>query len=179
MVKDYSLWTEVQSFIIVPTGDLKKKTITENYNLSFITEEINHHYYSGVTSTNYRLSDIATANGINYEKIKIVNLIGFQVTFKTFREDGSNPFSSIMIGYDEDVNPNNTVYPFDILGVAYPGSYEENPMPGNIQTFGNLDQNIVADMINYDLKVAYHLEEIAGFQQEIELNLIFDFYFED
>ncbi|MCC8361114.1 hypothetical protein [Salinimicrobium sediminilitoris] len=180
MVKNYSLWTNIKSFIIVPAGDLNKKTVSEIYNLSFITEEQDHHYYSGVTSfPNYRLSDIADANEIPFEKIKVVNLVGFQVTFKTFREDGSNPFSSIIIGYDDKINPQSTFYPFDVLGVAYPGSFEESPMPGNIQKLGNLEQNIISDVMNYDLKVAYHLEEIAGSQQEIELNLIFDIYYED
>lgn len=178
MIKDYSLWTEVKSFIIVPTNDLNKRTVSEVYNLKFLTEEVNHHYYSGVTKfSNYRLEDIAISHDIPYEKIRLVNITGFNLTFKSFQEDGQNPFERIMIGYDEMVNSDETVYPFDIIGDAYPGSYEESPMTGTL--YGNLDRNIAADMQNYDLKIAYHLWGLAGTQQELDINLIFDIYYED
>lgn len=178
MVKDYSLWTEVKSFIIAPTNNLNKKTISDVYNVKFVTEEINHHYYSGITTLpNYRLINIANTNDISFEKIRIVNIIGFNISFKTFREDGQNPFKRIMIGYDENVNPAETVYPFDVIGDASPGSFEESPMTGTL--YRSLDRNIAADMQNYDLKIAYHLWGISGTQQEMNLNLIFDIYYED
>ncbi len=178
MMKDYSLWTNVKSFIIVPTEDLSKKTISENYNLSFITEELNHYYYSGITKlSNYRLVDIANSHNIPFEKIRIVNITGFNITFKTFREDGEIPFERIMIGYDENVNPEETVYPFDIIGDAYPGSFEESPVNGTL--YGNSYRNLATDMIVYDLKIAYHLRESANTQQEFDINLLFDIYYEE
>lgn len=178
MVKDYSLWTEVKSFIIVPTNDLNKKIISETYNLKFVTEEMDHHYYSGITKfSNYRLIDIANSNNIPYEKIRIVNITGFNITFKTFREDGEIPFERIMIGYDENVNPDETVYPFDVIGDAYPGSFEESPFTGTL--YGNLDRNIAPHMINYDLKIAYHLREVEGRQHEFNIYLLFEIYYEN
>lgn len=178
MVKDYSLWTEVKSFTIVPTSFLNKKTVSDTYNFNFVTEEVNHFYYSGITTLpNYRLENIADVNDIAYDKIRVVNIVGFTITFKTFREDGQNPFARIMIGYDENINPDETVYPFDVIGDAYPGSFEESPMTGTL--YGNLDQNIAADMKNYDLKIAYALEDIVGSLHEIDIDLTFEIYYED
>ena len=67
--------------------------------------------------------------------------------------------------------------PFILVGDAYPGSYEESPMTGTL--YGNLDRNIAADMQNYDLKIAYHLWGVAGTEQELDINLKFDIYYED
>lgn len=178
MQKGYSKWTDVKSFIIIPTSALKKETISTTYSLDFIAEEINHFYYSGVTKvSNYRLLELANNAEINYDKIRLIRIVNFEVAFKTLMEDGRNPFSRLLIGFDENINPNETVYPFEVIGDIYPGSFEESPILGTL--YNNLDQNLTSVMKNYDLKVAYSLEDVIGFQHKIDLHLTFEIYSEE
>ena len=44
--------------------------------------------------------------------------------------------------------------------------------------YSNLEKNIAIAMSNYDLKVAYALEDIVGSQQELDIDLVFDIYYE-
>lgn len=178
MVKEYSEWTDVKSITIVPLSNLEKEIVTTSFKLNFTTGEINHFYYSGVAkATNYRLSELANDYNINYDKIRLVRVVNFDVIFNTLMSDGKIPFERLMIGFNENINPQETVYPFEVIGDVYPGSFEESPVPGTL--YDNLPQNIISDMKNYDLKVAYALEDVAGSQHEIILNLTFEIYSEN
>jgi hypothetical protein len=178
MQKGYSKWTDVKSFIIIPASDLNKETISATYSLDFITEEIDHFYYSGVTKvSNYRLLELANNNEINYDKIRFIRIVNFEVAFKTLMEDGQNPFSRLIIGFDENINPNETVYPFEPIGDIYPGSFQKSPILGSL--YNNLDQNLTSVMKDYDLKVAYALEDEIGSQHKIDLHLTFEIYSEE
>ena len=38
--------------------------------------------------------------------------------------NGENPFSKLSIGFNEDINPDENVYPFGILVEVFPGSFQ-------------------------------------------------------
>lgn len=93
--------------------------------MSFTTEEINEDYYSGVaTKSNYKLIEIANEHNINYEKIRLVRLLNLEGNFMTRFGNGENPFSKLSIGFNEDINPDENVYPFGILVEVFPGSFQ-------------------------------------------------------
>ena len=73
-------------------------------------------------------------------------------------ENGQNPFSRLIIGFDENISPNETVYPFEPIGDIYPGSFQESPILGSLSN--NLDQNLTSVMKDYDLKVAYFIQSL-------------------
>lgn len=116
--KGYSKQTDVESFSIVPLSKLKKETITVSYTLDFTPEENNNNYYSGIViASNYRLVDIANDNSINYDKIYLVRLISFEGNLITKFGSGENPFSKLILGFNENV------YSFDVFGDIYLGSF--------------------------------------------------------
>lgn len=178
MVKNYSKWTDVRTFTVVPLSNLKKETVISSYNLNFTTEEIGHFYYSGVVKApNQRLSDLASDNNINYDKIRLVRVVNFEVVFNTQMDEGKIPFERLLVGFNETIDPEETVYPFKVIGDVYPGSFEESPVQGTL--YDNMPQNIISDLKNYDFKVAYALEDVVGSQHEIVINLTFEIYSEN
>lgn len=176
--RGYSKWTDVKSFTIVPLSDLNKVTITVPYTFNFITEEINNEYYSGVTSfPDFRLVDIANDFSLDYNKIRLARVIGLESNFITQLGNGENPFSKLILGFDEAVNPSEDAYPFKVFGEVFPGSFQESPISGNL--YGTFTQNLVPEINNYDLKMAYVLEDIVGSQHEITINLTFEIFYEN
>lgn len=174
----YSKWTDVKSFTVVPLSDLSKVTITVPYTFNFITEEINNEYYSGVTSfPDFRLAEIANDNNLDYNKIRLARVIGLEANFITQFGNGENPFSKLILGFDEAVNPSEDAYPFKVFGEVFPGSFQESPISGNL--YGTFTQNLVPEINNYDLKMAYVLEDILGSQHEIIINLTFEIFYEN
>ena len=174
----YSKWTDVKSFGIVPLASLNKVTLTVPYTLNFTTEENNNAYYSGITSfSNYKLADIANDYTLEYDKIRLVRLIGLESNFITLAGNGENPFSQLILGFNEEVNPDENVYPFEVFGEIFPGSFEESPIMGIL--YSNLTQNLVSEMNNYDLKMAYVLEDLVGSEHEMTINLTFEIFSED
>jgi hypothetical protein len=171
----YSLWTDVKSFAIVPLSNLSKKTITVSYNFSFITEELNQFYYSGLLEKdNYRLNEIALDNGMPYDKIRLVRPIKFETNFVTTYENNRNPFSRIMIGFEEDFEYNKEYYPFEVFADVYPGSYEQSPVEGNL--YQSYARNFFTEMNDYNLKVAYKLEDEIGKQHDLEIILTYEIF---
>ncbi|MDF4201597.1 hypothetical protein PXD56_01435 [Maribacter sp. SA7] len=174
----YSKWTDVKSFSIVPLSNLNKVTITVPYTSNFITEESNNEYYSGIISfPNARLTEIANDFNLDYNKIRLVRLINIEGNFITQFGNGENPFSKLILGFNEDINTNENVYPFEVFGEIFPGSFEESPVTGNL--YNNLTKNLVPEMNNYDLKMAYVLEDIVGSPHEIFINLTFEIFNEN
>jgi hypothetical protein len=97
--------------------------------LRFITEEINedyyyyyYYYYSGVaTKSNYKLIEITNDYDIKYEKIRLVILLNFRGNFMTRFGNGENSFLKLSIGFNEDMNPDQNVYPFGVLVEIFSG----------------------------------------------------------
>ena len=176
--KGYSKWTDVKSFTVVPLSDLNKITVTVPYTFSFITEEINNEFYSGTTSfPDFRLAEIANDYSLNYDKIRLTRIIGLEANFVTQFGNGENPFSKLILGFNEDIDSNEDAYPFKVFGEVFPGSFQESPISGNL--YGTLTQNLVPEMNNYDLKMAYVLEDMVGSQHEVTINLTFEIFSED
>ncbi|MDC3132680.1 hypothetical protein OA501_00505 [Flavobacteriaceae bacterium] len=173
--RGYSKWTDVKSFTVVPLSDLNKVTITVPYTFNFITEEINNDYYSGVTLfPNFRLNEIANDYNLDYNKIRLARIVGLEANFITQLGNGENPFSKLILGFNEDTDPNEDVYPFKVFGEIFPGSFQESPISGNL--YGTLTQNLVPEINNYDLKMAYVLEDVISSQHEIIINLTFEIF---
>lgn len=171
----YSHWTDVKSFTILPLSGLNKTTITVPYTFNFITEDNNNEYYSGVTSaSDYKLIDIAADNILDFNKIQLVRIIDFESHFLTHLDNGANPFSKLILGFDEAVNPAEDAYPFKVVAEVFPGTFQDNPISGNL--YGTYSQNLVSVMNNYDLKLAYLLDDIVGAEHQIQINFTFEVY---
>ncbi|MEO1033369.1 MAG: hypothetical protein AAFX55_18415 [Bacteroidota bacterium] len=174
----YSKWTDVKSFTIAPLADLNKTTVTVPYTFNFITEDVNNEYYSGVTSVpNFRLAEIANNFSLAFDKIRLTRIIGIEANFITLLGNGENPFSKLILGFNEDVNPIEDLYPFKVFSEVFPGSFEESPISGNL--YGTSTQNLVPEMNNFDLKMAYVLEDVVGSSHEVTINITFEIYSED
>ena len=175
LMRGYSQWTDVKSFSVLPLSGLNKTTITVPYLFNFITEEVNNEYYSGIISfPNYRLNTIAADNSIDYDKIRSARIIDFESNFITQLSGGENPFTKLILGFDEDINPNENAYPFDVFGEFFPGTFQESPISGNL--YGTYSKNLVSDLNNYDLKLAYVLEDTVGSQHEVVINITYEIY---
>ncbi|MFI0430740.1 hypothetical protein [Mariniflexile sp. HMF6888] len=171
----YSLWTDVRTFTIVPLANLKKDVITVSYDFNFTTEETGEYYYSGVLKKdNYKLVDIAIDNNLNLDKIRLIRPIEFTTNFVTKNENNSNPFTRIMLGFNEDFEINKEFYPFEVFADVYPGSYEESPVLGRL--YNTNSGNFISEINDYDLKVAYKLETVPEKQHEIIINLTYEVY---
>ncbi|MDO7171203.1 hypothetical protein [Mariniflexile sp. AS56] len=171
----YSIWSDVNTFTIIPLASLKKEVITVSYDFDFITEEAYKDYYSGVlTKKNYKLKDIALDYNLDYDHIRFVRPIKFETHFVTKFDDNKTPFSRIMIGFDEDFEYNKEFYPFEVFADVYPGSYEDNPVKGN--QYRTNSGNYVSEMNAFDLKVAYKLEDVIGSQHRLKIDLTYEVF---
>ncbi|WP_157831421.1 hypothetical protein [Confluentibacter flavum] len=171
----YSLWTDVRTFAIAPLLNLKKEVITVSYNFNFTTEESNEFYYSSVLKMdNYKLFEISNENNLNFDKIQFIRPVKFETNFVTKYETNRNPFSRIMIGFDEDFEYNKEFYPFEVFADVYPGSYEESPVSGTL--YSTNTGNFLSEMNDYDLKVAYKLEDVPGKQHQIIIDLTYEVF---
>ena len=173
--KGYSLWTDVKTFTVAPLANMKKDVVTVTYNFNFVTEEVNRFYYSGILKKdNYRLTDIANQYNLDFSKIRFIKPVKFETNFITKYENNRNPFSRIMIGFNEDFEINSEHYPFDIFADVYPGSYQESPVNGTL--YRTNPGNFFSLMNDYDLKVAYKLEDVPGKQHEISIVLTYEIF---
>ena len=173
----YSDWTEIRSFKITPLVSLNKQTVEVFYDFDFITEEINHEYYSGVIeSENYTLSNIAIENNLDLNKIKVVRPVNVYASFLTLMDDGRNPFHPITFGYSDDPLQNNSVYPFLVLGQVSPGSYQESPIQS--QLYNEQHVNLTEELKLYNLKMAYLLVDEPNTQHVVQLHFTLDIYSE-
>ena len=171
----YSEWTEIKTFKILPLINLDKQTVIVSYDFNFITVESNNEYYSGIVEkVDYKLSDIATENNLNLERIKVVRPISVKGNFQTLTNDGQNPFHPITFGYNDSIEQNDSVYPFDPLGQIFPGSYEESPVQA--QLYNQQYINLNNDMRTYNLKMAYLLIDNPNSEHQVQLNFEFDIY---
>lgn len=173
--KGYSKWTDVKNFVVVPLSHLDKSTITVPYTINFVAEETENQYYSGVVSfQNYKLRQISNDYNLDYDKIRLVRITNLEGEFITQFGNGENPFSKLTVGFNEEIDPNENVYPFIVFGEIFPGSFEESPIRGNL--YETLTKNIISEMNNYDLKMAYVLEDTIGSQHEVIINLTFEIF---
>lgn len=171
----YSLWTNVSTFTMVPLTKLKKEVVTVSYNFDFLTQESNQQYYSGfIKKDNYKLKDLANDNNLNFSKIRFVRPVNYEVDFISKYQNNRNPFSTIMVGYNEDFEINKEFYPFEVFGNVSPGSYQESPVKGTLY-YAN-SGNYYSEMNTYDLKVAYKLEDAPGTNHQIRINLTFEIF---
>jgi len=171
----YSEWTEIRTFTILPLSNLNKQTINVTYDFNFITEEVNNEYYSGVVEKiDYSLNEIAIANNLDLERIKVVRPVNVKANFITLTADGQNPFHPITFGYNDTEGENNSVYPFNPLGQVFPGSFEESPIQA--QLYNQQHINLNNDMRTYNLKMAYLLEDNSNTEHQVQLNFELDIY---
>lgn len=171
----YSLWTNVKTFTMVPLANLKKDVITVSYDFNFITEENNQDFYSGVLKKeNYKLIDMANDYNLNYNKIKYLRPVKIIANFVTKYENNRNPFSSIFVGFNEDFQYNREFYPFELFGKVILGSYQESPIEVDLQNSN--PQNFVSQMNQYDFKVAYKLEDVAGKNHQIAIDVVYEIF---
>lgn len=171
----YSEWTEIRTFTILPLSDLNKQTINVTYDFSFITEEVNNEYYSGVVEKiNYDLNEIATENNLDIGRIKVIRPVNINANFLTLTDEGKNPFHPITFGYNDTQEQNDSVYPFDPLGQVFPGSFEESPIQA--QLYNQQYINLNNDMRTYNLKMAYLLVDNPNTEHQVQLNFELDIY---
>lgn len=171
----YSIWTNVKTFTMVPLTNLKKEVITVNYNFNFITEENNQEYYSGtLKKENYKLIDLANDYNLNYNKIKFIRPVKMLTNFITKFQNNRNPFLTVFVGFNEDFEINNTFYPFEVFGRVAPGSYQESPIEG--QLYYPNSGNYISEMNQYDFKVAYKLEDVAGKNHQIAIAITYEVF---
>lgn len=178
-VGGYSAWTPVRSMIILPIVYLDKHRLIVNYDFDILTEELNQEYYSGITELKgYRLEEIARENGLDPSQVVVVRPVASRWYFTSRFEDGKCPFSRAIAGFDERVEE-NSAYPFDALTEGRPGTYEESPVPGTIYPHGGQYRNMRDELQEFDIKLAYDLEDAVGKQHQVRLQFEYDFYLTD
>ncbi len=97
-----------------------------------------------------------------------------ETNFITKFNNNQNPFSTVFVGFNEDFEVNKDFYPFELFGRVAPGSYQESPIVG--QLYYPNSGNYFAEMNQYDFKVAYKLEDVAGTNHQIAIAITYEVF---